>query len=191
MLAGVSHDLRTPLTRMKLQLSMMPSDETTHDLLSDITEMEQMLNAYLAFARGEGKEEPQKILYGGPMMGVAVYTTADPILKNTNAIVALNRADAEPPRSNPCIHCGRCVSACPMGLNPTLYARAMTMADSGERAARLEEAKIGLCIECGCCSFVCPSKRPLVEHNRLGKADLRAYQAKQAALAKNNDKEVK
>ena len=61
MLAGVSHDLRTPLTRMKLQLSMMPSDETTHDLLSDITEMEQMLNAYLAFARGEGKEEPQKI----------------------------------------------------------------------------------------------------------------------------------
>lgn len=61
MLAGVSHDLRTPLTRMKLQLSMMPSDETTQDLLSDVTEMEQMLNAYLAFARGEGKEEPQKI----------------------------------------------------------------------------------------------------------------------------------
>lgn len=61
MLAGVSHDLRTPLTRMKLQLSMMPQDEITQDLLSDVTEMEQMLNAYLAFARGEGKEEPQKI----------------------------------------------------------------------------------------------------------------------------------
>lgn len=61
MLAGVSHDLRTPLTRMKLQLSMMPQDEMTVDLLSDVTEMEQMLNAYLAFARGEGKEEPQKI----------------------------------------------------------------------------------------------------------------------------------
>lgn len=136
-------------------------------------------------------EEAGKILYGGPMMGVAIYTTADPVLKNTNAIVALNRKDAEPPKSNPCIHCGRCVSACPMGLNPTLYAKAMNMADSGERAARLEEAKIGLCIECGCCSFVCPSKRPLVEHNRLGKADLRAYQAKQAALANKIDKEVK
>ncbi|MBQ9090394.1 MAG: HAMP domain-containing histidine kinase [Alphaproteobacteria bacterium] len=61
MLAGVSHDLRTPLTRMKLQLSMMPSDETTKDLLSDVSEMEQMLNGYLAFARGEGKETPQSI----------------------------------------------------------------------------------------------------------------------------------
>ena len=61
MLAGVSHDLRTPLTRMKLQLSMMPSDETTQDLLADVSEMEQMLNGYLAFARGEGKEVPQPI----------------------------------------------------------------------------------------------------------------------------------
>lgn len=61
MLAGVSHDLRTPLTRMKLQLSMLPSDETTADLLSDVSEMEQMLNGYLSFARGEGKELPQII----------------------------------------------------------------------------------------------------------------------------------
>ncbi len=61
MLAGVSHDLRTPLTRMKLQLTMMPHDETVEDLLSDVSEMEQMLNGYLAFARGEGKEAPHKI----------------------------------------------------------------------------------------------------------------------------------
>ncbi len=61
MLAGVSHDLRTPLTRMKLQLSMMTQDDTTQDLLSDVSEMEQMLNGYLAFARGEGKEIPQQI----------------------------------------------------------------------------------------------------------------------------------
>lgn len=59
MLAGVSHDLRTPLTRMKLQLSMMNKDETTNDLISDVNEMEKMLTGYLSFARGEGKETPQ------------------------------------------------------------------------------------------------------------------------------------
>lgn len=59
MLAGVSHDLRTPLTRMKLQLSMMEKDETTIDLSEDVDEMERMLNGYLSFARGEGKEASQ------------------------------------------------------------------------------------------------------------------------------------
>ena len=121
--------------------------------------------------------EPGKVLYGGPMMGVAMYSTADPVLKNTNAIVALSRHDAELPKQTACIHCGRCVAACPMGLNPTLYARAMKLGDSSERAERLTAAKINLCIECGCCSFVCPARRPLVETNKLAKADLRNSQA--------------
>jgi two-component system osmolarity sensor histidine kinase EnvZ len=61
MLSGVSHDLRTPLTRMKLQLSMMPDTDTTQDLIEDVTEMENMLESYLSFARGEGKEQPEQI----------------------------------------------------------------------------------------------------------------------------------
>ena len=61
MLAGVSHDLRTPLTRMKLQLSMMEQDEVVATLNQDITEMEHMLTGYLAFAKGEGKEEMEHI----------------------------------------------------------------------------------------------------------------------------------
>ena len=61
MLAGVSHDLRTPLTRMKLQLSMMPQNEQTTDLLADIAEMEEMLNGYLAFTKGEDKTPPEPI----------------------------------------------------------------------------------------------------------------------------------
>ena len=118
-----------------------------------------------------------KVLYGGLMMGVAIYSLDDPILKNTNAIVALNKRDALTPKTFPCIHCGRCVQICPMGLNPTLYAKAMKVEDKTERADRLTDAKLGLCMECGCCSFVCPSRRPLVETNRIAKAELRNIQS--------------
>ena len=127
---------------------------------------------------GGFSEEPGKVLYGGPMMGIAVYSTADPIFKNTNAIIAFNRKDAAPKVQNPCIHCGRCVSVCPMGLNPTAFAKAMKFDDPATRAEILNAAKVNLCIECGCCSFACPSARPLVENNRLGKAALRAMPKK-------------
>lgn len=127
---------------------------------------------------GGFSEEPGKVLYGGPMMGIAVWSLDAPVLKNTNAVIALNKKDSETPKPLPCIHCGRCVSHCPMGLNPTAFIRALSFAPK-DRAEQLEAAKIGLCMECGCCSYVCPSKRPLVESNRLAKADLRDYKAHQ------------
>ena len=116
-----------------------------------------------------------KLLYGGPMMGVAVYTADDPILKNTNAITALSLKDALPKRPTACIHCGRCASICPMGLLPTAFCKAMNLDSPDDRAERLTAAKVNLCIECGSCSFVCPAARPLVETNRLAKADLRVF----------------
>ena len=122
---------------------------------------------------GGYSEEAGKIMYGGPMMGIAVYTDEDPIFKNNNAIVAMNKRDALPKAQTACIHCGKCVSACPMGLNPTEFAKAMKFDSVPERIERLEAAKVGLCMECGCCSYVCPAARPLVENNRLGKALLR------------------
>ena len=118
-----------------------------------------------------------KALYGGPMMGIAVYSLDDPILKHSNAITLLSAKDAAKPAAFACIHCGRCVDICPMGLTPPLYARAMKVEDKSERIARLTEAKINLCMECGCCSFVCPSRRPLVETNRLAKAEIRNAQS--------------
>ena len=130
----------------------------------------------LAFT-GNSTERICKLLYGGLMMGVAVYSVDDPILKNTNAVVALAAKEAVTPKVFPCIHCGNCVGICPMGLNPTLYAKAMKVQDKEERAARLTEAKLNLCMECGSCSFVCPSRRPIVETNRLAKAELKNIQA--------------
>ncbi len=131
-------------------------------------------------AAGGFSEEAGKVLFGGPMMGTAVYSLDTPILKNNNAIIAFNKKDSKNPKTSACIHCGRCIEACPIGLNPTLFLRAMGFANSADRAERLDIAKVNLCIECGCCSFVCPAKRPLVENNKLGKADLREFKAEQA-----------
>ena len=131
-------------------------------------------------AAGGFSEEPGKVMYGGPMMGIAVFSLDAPIMKNNNAITAFNKKDSKNRKETACIHCGRCIDACPMGLNPTVYAKAMGLANSADRAERLDTAKVNLCIECGCCSFVCPAKRPLVENNRLAKADLRAFNAQKA-----------
>ena len=117
------------------------------------------------------------------MMGIAVYDLSYPILKNTNAILAFNEKDSRLPKTTACIHCGRCVAKCPMGLNPTALARAMQFDGADDRAERLTEAKLNLCIECGSCSFVCPAKRPLVENHRIAKGFMRQYIEAQKKLA--------
>ncbi len=128
----------------------------------------------LDFCHAEGFD---KVFYGGPMMGIAVYDTSYPILKNTNAITAFTEKSSRLPRATACIHCGRCTASCPMGLNPTIYARSMKLDDKGERLQRLLDSKLSLCIECGSCSYVCPAKRPLVENNRLCKQFVRETEA--------------
>lgn len=126
-------------------------------------------------AVGGFTEEPGKVIFGGPMMGVAIYSLEYPVMKSCNAITVLNKKDAKKQYENPCIHCGRCVAICPMGLNPTVYAKALNVAEAEDRIQRYTDAKLNLCIECGSCSYVCPSNRPLVENNRLAKAELREY----------------
>ena len=131
-------------------------------------------------AAGGFSEEPGKILFGGPMMGIAICSLDEPVVKNVNGITAFNKKDAKTAPTTPCIHCGRCIAACPMGLNPTEFAKAMNLAAMSDRVERLEAAKINLCIECGSCAYVCPAKRPLVVNNKLGKAELREFAAKKA-----------
>lgn len=123
---------------------------------------------------GGFSEPPRKIMYGGPMMGMALPDLSMPILKQNNAILAFNRKDATPPKSTACIRCGRCVSHCPFGLSSCDISKAYA---SGDGAA-LEKTKVNLCMECGCCSYVCPAKRELVQTNKLAKTMLRDYQSK-------------
>ena len=102
---------------------------------------------------------------GGPMMGTAVADLQSPVLKQNNALLCLSEKAAALPAPGPCIRCGRCVRACPMGLMPSLIETAFKMKDVDE----LKALKVNLCIECGCCSYVCPAKRQLVVTNKLSK----------------------
>ncbi len=118
---------------------------------------------------GGYKEEPHKIIMGGPMMGVAVTSDDLPILKQNNGILAFGKKEAELMEPTDCIRCGRCVSACPMKLMPTLLEKYSIL----DKPVELEELDIMTCMECGCCSFSCPAGRRLVQSIRLGKSHLR------------------
>ena len=136
----------------------------------------------LADFAGGFKEDVGKVLYGGPMMGIPVSNLDEPITKTTGGITAMNIKDSEKREATACIHCGRCVSACPLSLNPTAFSKALSLDNNEDKIARLEEYRVNLCMECGCCSYVCPASRPLVQNNRLGKAALREYKAHKANL---------
>ena len=124
-------------------------------------------------------EAPDKVIYGGPMMGITVPDTTAPILKNTNAILALTKKETKLPKTTNCIRCGACLNTCPFGLAPAAIARAYDKKD----AVALDELKVNACMECGCCSFVCPANRPLVQTNKLAKQFLKEEKAKEEAKA--------
>lgn len=116
-------------------------------------------------AAGGFKEDPNKILMGGPMMGVAQFDLSAPIFKGTNAILAFCGDEAKGAKNPSCIRCGRCVSACPMHLMPTylyLYGEKGNL-EACEKYDALD------CIECGACTYVCPGKLPLVQGIRSAK----------------------
>ena len=133
---------------------------------------------------GGFKEEPGKVLYGGPMMGIPAASLDEPILKTTGGITALNQKDSILGEPSACIHCGRCIASCPLKLSPVTYSKALENENKEERIAILEESKVMLCMECGCCSYVCPANRTLVQNNRIAKAELREHQTHQANLKK-------
>lgn len=114
-------------------------------------------------------EEPSKLVMGGPMMGVALYSLDIPVLKHTNALLAFTAEQAKLPEESPCIRCGRCVEACPMGLLPFELDRLIRTKSYEE----VQKNNIMDCMECGSCVYTCPAKRLIVQSIRLGKDVLR------------------
>lgn len=119
--------------------------------------------------------DPEKVIYGGPMMGVAVPNLQVPVLKQTNAIIAFNKKEVKMPKTTACIRCGACINNCPFGINVPAITKGYKTGDM----EMFEKAGLGFCMECGCCSFGCPANRPLVQTNKLAKRALKEYKAKE------------
>ena len=119
--------------------------------------------------------EPSKIIYGGPMMGISITDASLPVVKNTNAVLALTDKETALPKTTACIRCGACANTCPFSLSPVLIAKAYENKDKES----LIELSVNTCMECGCCSYTCPANRPLVQTNKLAKVFLREEQAKE------------
>ncbi|MDD7648390.1 electron transport complex subunit RsxC [Cloacibacillus porcorum] len=126
---------------------------------------------------GGFKEQPVKILSGGPMMGISMRSIDVPVVKGTSGILALTAKSAMLKPITPCLRCGRCVTACPMGLVPNVLEPLVL-----ERLyTRFEEEGGMNCIECGSCTYMCPANRPLTQGCRDGKASVMAMRRKAAA----------
>ena len=111
-------------------------------------------------------ENTGKIIGGGPMMGKALLNVEVPICKGSSGVLIMDEKEARRSRPNPCIRCGKCVAACPMGLEPYLLADGA----AHEMWDMLEANAVTSCIECGSCQFTCPSHRPLLDYVRMGKS---------------------
>ena len=111
--------------------------------------------------------EVGKLISGGPMMGMTVYSQAVPIIKSTSGILLLSPEEVFQFTSKACLRCGRCNDACPMQLMPGILSTQI----ENERFDDAQNWNVMDCIECGCCAFICPAGRPLVQHMRRAKAE--------------------
>lgn len=113
-------------------------------------------------------EDTGKLISGGPMMGKAISDINAPTTKTTSSILVINQKEAKRKEITNCLRCGKCVTVCPMGLEPILLAQL-----SENRRWEDAEKEFAMdCIECGCCLFTCPAGRPLLDTIRVAKSNI-------------------
>ena len=125
-------------------------------------------------AAGGFKGQPEKVISGGPMMGMAMFTTDVPAVKTFSSLLAFTKDPVSAVEPSNCINCGRCVSVCPQKLMP---ARLSVLADNNNFEA-FEALHGDECVECGCCSFICPAKRNLAQSMKTGRKQVLANRRK-------------
>jgi electron transport complex protein RnfC len=123
----------------------------------------------LITAAGGLPESTGKVVSGGPMMGKAIADLEVPVAKGTSGILVIAQAETKRTEEYNCVHCGKCIEACPMGLEPY---RLLLLSKAGHSEKSKRENVLD-CIECGSCSFVCPSNRPILDYIRLSKTKLK------------------
>ena len=123
---------------------------------------------------GGFKEDPEKMISGGPMMGFAVFSLEIPTTKTSSSLLCFKKDDVSASEVTACINCGRCVSVCPEQIVPSRLAKMSQFHDSEsfERWNGME------CIECGSCSYICPAKRPLAQYIKTMKKQILAERRK-------------
>jgi electron transport complex protein RnfC len=117
-------------------------------------------------ACGELLRQPKKIVFGGPMMGIAQHSADTPVIKSTSGVLLLSEASPRPSQEAACIRCARCVAHCPVGLMPSM----ITIAAERERWGLAKQYGCQECIECGVCDYVCPQRRNMVQEIKRAKA---------------------
>ena len=119
-------------------------------------------------AAGGFREEPHRLIHGGPMMGTAIASPDAPAIKTTNGLLAFSRGEGRVRQAPACIRCGRCIKVCPMRLMPF----AIHQNYRKGKIDALEDLHVDDCVECGACAYICPGRVPLAETMREGKARL-------------------
>ena len=132
--------------------------------------------AELVEAAGGFKSQPEKVISGGPMMGMALGTLHVPCGKTFSSLLCFTKDEVAEYEPGNCIRCGRCVEVCPAGLMPTKLSE---VADHGDFAL-FDQLNGCECVECGCCSYVCPAKRRLTQSMKTGRREALALRRKKA-----------